>query len=72
MKNVRKNPSFLLANIIVVLIVEDQGVTLENLGFAVSALENLLLGVRFQALPKLVGKKFKILLGELYVNRLSG
>jgi len=52
LKNVRKNPSFLLANIIVVLIVEDQGVTLENLGFAVSALENLLLGGEIPGVTK--------------------
>jgi len=49
LKNVRKNPSFLLENIIGVLIVEDQGVILENLGFAVSALESLLLEGKFQA-----------------------
>jgi hypothetical protein len=58
LKNLKKIPNFLLESITVVLIAEDQGVILENLGFAVFVLGNLLLKARFQALQKPAGKNY--------------
>jgi hypothetical protein len=71
LKNPEKNLNFRQENTTAVLTAEGQKVTLENLGYVVSALESLLLKARYPVLQKLAGK-IKISLGELYVNGFGG